>query len=141
MLLRDLILDRPNEWSKLYDPSRKTLRAVPNYARENLNVAAHYGDWFTSGDIDSENDLQAGQGGVVRHGLKKVAAYRDETGQLHELSAVCPHLGCIVSWNGVDKTWDCPCHGSRFDCLGKVVQGPANSDLTKVQEEVPARAH
>jgi len=66
---------------------------------------------------------------VVRRGLTKVAVYRDEKGTTHEHSAVCGHLGCIVHWNSAEKTWDCPCHGSRFDKLGKVINGPANSDL------------
>ena len=66
---------------------------------------------------------------MLRRGLTKVAVYRDEKGELHECSAVCPHLGCIVHWNATEKTWDCPCHGSRFDKLGKVINGPANRDL------------
>ena len=70
-----------------------------------------------------------GEGAVMRRGLSKVAVYRDEGGKLHECSAVCPHLGCIVDWNGAEKTWDCPCHGSRFDARGKVINGPANTDL------------
>jgi Rieske Fe-S protein len=70
---------------------------------------------------------------VLRRGLKKVAAYRDDTGQLHEFSAVCPHLGCVVHWNDADKTWDCPCHGSRFSSVGKVAHGPATADLSPVE--------
>jgi Rieske Fe-S protein len=58
--------------------------------------------------------------------------YRDERGELHEFSATCPHLGCVVHWNSADQTWDCPCHGSHFDCLGKVISGPANQDLTPI---------
>ena len=68
-------------------------------------------------------------GGVIRRGLKKVAAYRDTDGKLHECTAVCPHLGGIVHWNHTEKTWDCPCHGSRFDPFGKVLNGPANTGL------------
>jgi Rieske Fe-S protein len=64
-----------------------------------------------------------------RHGLTKVAVYRDCDGELHSCSAVCPHLKAIVTWNDAEKTWDCPAHGSRFDKFGKVIQGPANSDL------------
>ena len=70
-----------------------------------------------------------GDGAVIRHGLKHVAAYRDEQGDLHRMSAVCPHLKCIVTWNGSEKTFDCPCHGSRFNCRGHVLNGPAISDL------------
>jgi Rieske Fe-S protein len=62
--------------------------------------------------------------------------YRDADGQLHELSAVCPHLGCIVHWNAVEKTWDCPCHGSRFAAQGRVINGPANRDLAPAEHHV-----
>jgi Rieske Fe-S protein len=71
----------------------------------------------------------------LRHGVKKIATYRDESGNLHAFSAICPHLGCVVRWDGCEKTWDCPCHGSRFDAFGRVVNGPAISDLERV--EVP----
>jgi Rieske Fe-S protein len=64
--------------------------------------------------------------------LTKEAVYRDMAGELHVMSAVCPHLGCIVDWNSSEKTWDCPCHGSRFDCVGKVISGPANVPLSPV---------
>jgi Rieske Fe-S protein len=76
--------------------------------------------WLAKGRIRSH----------IREGLKKVAVYRDEQGQCHRFSAVCPHLGCVVAWNSLEKTWDCPCHGSRFTSLGRVVNGPANTDLT-----------
>jgi nitrite reductase/ring-hydroxylating ferredoxin subunit len=81
-----------------------------------------------------------GYGAVVHHGLKKIAVYCDDAGRLHERSAVCPHLGGIVAWNHSEKTWDCPCHGSRFDRLGKVVNGPANSNLSPI-EDTPAQEH
>ncbi len=71
---------------------------------------------------------------MIRRGVHKVAAYRDERGVLHERSAVCTHLRCIVAWNSAEATFDCPCHGSRFDAYGKVVNGPAISDLEPVDE-------
>jgi len=129
ILLTDLILGRENPWATLYDPSRKTLRAAGEYAKETLNVAAQYTDWVTGGDVDSTDEIARDSGAVLRRGLTKVAVYRDENDVLHERSAVCPHLGCIVRWNESEKTWDCPCHGSRFDKLGKVINGPANRDL------------
>lgn len=129
MLLTDMILERHNSWSTLYEPSRKTLRAAGRYVQENLNVAAQYGSWLTSGDVGSVESLAPGTGAVVRAGLSKVAAYRDDQGVLHQCKAVCPHLGCIVEWNGNESTWDCPCHGSRFDKKGHLLCGPANSDL------------
>jgi glycine/D-amino acid oxidase-like deaminating enzyme/nitrite reductase/ring-hydroxylating ferredoxin subunit len=138
ILLTDLIQGRENEWATLYDPSRKTLRAIKEFAKENLNVAVQYTDYVTPGEVDSADEISNGEGAIIRHGLKKVAAYRDEAGQLHERSAVCTHLGCIVDWNTTEKTWDCPCHGSRFDALGHVVMGPANSDLAVAESEEQA---
>lgn len=135
ILLTDLILGRENEWESLYDPARKTLAALPEFASENLNVALQYMDLLTAGEVESESDIEPGQGAVIRRGLKKIAVYRDDSGKTHERSAVCVHLGCIVAWNSKEKTWDCPCHGSRYDALGKVFQGPANSDLLQVDPE------
>lgn len=132
ILITDLIMGRDSAWSKLYDPARKSLRAVGEYAKENINVAAQYTDWVTAGDVQSVDEIRTNSGAVMRRGLTKVAVYRDGTGALHERSAVCTHLGCIVGWNDTEKTWDCPCHGSRFDKLGKVITGPANSDLASL---------
>ena len=135
ILLTDLILERENEWATLYDPSRKTLRAAKEFARENLNVAAQFTDYLTPGEVESAGETERGKGAVVRRGLTKVAVYKDEEGAVHERSAVCRHLGCIVDWNSKEKTWDCPCHGSRYDAYGRVFNGPANSDLARVDEE------
>lgn len=138
ILITDLIVGRPNEWATLYEPSRKTLRALPRFAKENLNVAAQFADLVTPGDVDSTDEIEPGAGAVIRRGLFKVAAYRDESGTVHERSAVCRHLGCIVNWNSLEKTWDCPCHGSRYDAMGKVIQGPANADLPEMETEEKA---
>lgn len=131
MLLTDLLQGRQNRWEDLYSPSRITLRAMGEYAGENINVAGQFTDYLTPGDIESADQLKPGQGAIVREGLKKLAVFRDEGGSVHKLSAVCPHLGCIVAWNSTEKTWDCPCHGSKFRADGRVYQGPANSDLSK----------
>jgi glycine/D-amino acid oxidase-like deaminating enzyme/nitrite reductase/ring-hydroxylating ferredoxin subunit len=132
MLITDLIMGRDNAWADLYDPRRTSVRATGEFARENANMAAQYVDWVRGGDVASTDDIAPGCGAVVRHGLKKIAAYREETGELVELSAVCPHLGGIVRWNPGEHTWDCPCHGSRFDCRGRVINGPAISGLHEV---------
>jgi glycine/D-amino acid oxidase-like deaminating enzyme/nitrite reductase/ring-hydroxylating ferredoxin subunit len=133
ILLTDLILGRKNDWESLYDPSRISLRASPRFARENLNVVAQFGDYVTPGEVGSVKEIGRGSGAVVRRGLSKLAVYRDSKGELHERSAVCPHLGCIVAWNSTEKTWDCPCHGSRFEKTGKVVNGPAAEELSRVE--------
>jgi glycine/D-amino acid oxidase-like deaminating enzyme/nitrite reductase/ring-hydroxylating ferredoxin subunit len=134
MLLTDLIQDRENSWAKLYDPSRITFRSAKEFAQENLNVIAQYKDLITPGEKDSVEEIAPGTGAVVREGLSKIAAYRDQDGLLHKRSAVCTHLGCVVAWNSTEGTWDCPCHGSRFDAYGRVYQGPANSDLSPVED-------
>ena len=92
-------------------------------------------DWLKGAPVESRNELAPGEGGVIGAGLKKLAVYRDDRGNLHEFSAICPHLGCQVNWNAGEKTFDCPCHGSRFDCFGRVVNGPANSDLEALIEK------
>jgi glycine/D-amino acid oxidase-like deaminating enzyme/nitrite reductase/ring-hydroxylating ferredoxin subunit len=135
ILLTDLISGRDNPWAALYDPARKSLKAAGEFVKENLNVAARYTDLVTGGEVKSVNEIAPGDGAVVRRGLSKVAAYRDDNGALHECSAVCPHLHCIVHWNSAEKTWDCPCHGSRFDPQGRVLNGPAISDLVPFTEE------
>lgn len=134
MLLSDLIQGRKNRWENLYSPSRVTLRAMKEYAGENINVAGQFADYITAGDIDSVDELKPGQGAIMREGLSKVAVYRDDSGRVHKRSAVCPHMGCVVAWNSCEKTWDCPCHGSRFTAEGRVYNGPANSDLSAVDE-------
>ena len=113
-------------------PARKPLDAAGEFLLENLNVASRYADWLTGGDVRSAGEIAPGGGAVIRRGLKKMAVYRDEQGTLHERSAVCPHLGCIVAWNHSERTWDCPCHGSRFGRYGRVINGPANADLDQV---------
>lgn len=135
ILLSDLILGRENPWTAIYDPSRKTLRALDRFVQENLNVATQYADWLTRGDVDSSEGITPGAGAIIRQGLTKTAVYRDEQGACHKFSAVCPHLGGIVHWNDAEKTWDCPCHGSRFDRLGGVINGPANRDLALVKSD------
>ena len=134
MLLADLILGRENPWAEIYEPSRVSLRAAGDFLRENLNVAAWYVENVTRGDVESPDAIARGTGRIVRRGWSKVAIYRDEAGNLHEHSAVCPHLGGIVQWNPVEKSWDCPLHGSRFNALGRMINGPAISDLKKAEQ-------
>ncbi|MEO8192343.1 MAG: FAD-dependent oxidoreductase [Gemmatimonadales bacterium] len=136
MLLTDLILGKKNPWAKLYDPSRKNIRATPEFVRQNINVALQYGDWATGGDVDSYDQIEPGTGAVMRRGTSKVAVYKDEQGTIHARSAVCTHLYCIVDWNSSEKTWDCPCHGSRFDPYGNVVNGPAITPLPEATSEL-----
>jgi nitrite reductase/ring-hydroxylating ferredoxin subunit len=129
LLLTDLILGRKNDWAGLYGSSWLRPAAIRDFLQENVNTMVQYGGWLTSGEVGSEAEIRPGSGAVLRRGLGKYAVYRDEAGNLHERAAVCPHLGCIVSWNSTEKTWDCPCHGSRFDTGGRVLNGPAKTGL------------
>ena len=138
MLVRDLIVGRKNPWEKIYDPGRVSLKAIGEMAAETLGTIPQYGKWLTGGDKASPRQIPKGEGAVIRRGFQKLAVFRDDQGVLHMMSAVCPHLGCIVAWNAAEKTWDCPCHGSRFASGGRVLNGPANTDLPPV--ETPARA-
>lgn len=130
IILNDLLLQRDNAWASLYAPSRKTLSAAGEFFYENLNVAAQYTEWIKSGEYSSVDEIPRANGGIVRDGIHKIAVYRDADNCLHKYNAACSHLGCVVAWNGVEGSWDCPCHGSRFDPYGRVVSGPARIDLT-----------
>jgi len=134
ILLTDLIAGRANPWADLYDPSRIRTGAAAEFVKENLNVALQYASWLTGGEVASVDEIPPNSGAVLREGLTKVAVFRDEAGELHRRSAVCTHLGCIVAWNPAASTWDCPCHGSRFDPMGKVISGPAKSDLADAEK-------
>ncbi len=137
MVIRDLVLGRPSEWATLYDPSRKTLSrdSVRAFVEENLDVAKQFLKLSpTFSDADSADDVAPGTGAVVQRGLHKVAVYRDEQGVVHERSALCTHLQCVVRWNSGEQSWDCPCHGSRFAPTGEVLTGPAIYPLKKLDE-------
>lgn len=129
ILLKDLITGKDNAWTKLYDPSRISLKVTGDFLKEASNMAAQYIDLVSGGDLDSANEIKNGEGAIISNNLKKIAIYRDEKGILHSYSAICPHLGCVVQWNSDEKSFDCPCHGSRFTCKGEVINGPASSNL------------
>ncbi|MFO0006869.1 MAG: Rieske 2Fe-2S domain-containing protein, partial [bacterium] len=120
MLITDLIMGRQNPWSDLYSPNRISLRAAPEFIKENANVMAQYSEWLEAKSMPDFDHIAANEGVVLRHGLKIVAAYKNEVGEIKFISAACPHLGGVVHWNNVEKSWDCPCHGSRFNAYGKV---------------------
>jgi glycine/D-amino acid oxidase-like deaminating enzyme/nitrite reductase/ring-hydroxylating ferredoxin subunit len=129
MLITDLIMGRSNPWASLYDPSRKATHGISDFIKDQANTLSQYRDWLTGGEVDATHEVATGQGAILRDGTKKLAVYRDEEGGLHAFSAACTHLGCVVSWNSAEKSWDCPCHGSRFDSHGAVLHGPAVKSL------------
>jgi glycine/D-amino acid oxidase-like deaminating enzyme/nitrite reductase/ring-hydroxylating ferredoxin subunit len=129
MVVSDLILGRPNDWAALYDPARKATHALGEFVKEQANTLAQYKDLVTAGEVKDVEQIAPGQGAVLRHGAKPLAVYRDEQAALHVCSAVCTHLGCVVHWNPAEKSWDCPCHASRFAVDGQVLHGPAPKPL------------
>jgi Rieske Fe-S protein len=134
-LIADLLVGRPNPWAELYDPARIPASTLGTLLQEGLNVAGQYKELLTGSEVKHEEDIRPGSGAIMGWGPHKVAVYRDAQGLAHTRSAVCPHLGCIVGWNDAEKSWDCPCHGSRFDPYGQVVNGPATSDLGPADAE------
>lgn len=133
MLLADLILDKENPYAQLYDATRATPFLEPELIKSGIEVASRWvGDRFQGLLSSSLAEVKEGEGKLLTIDNQKVAAYRDDLGTVHAVSAVCPHLACIVNWNSGEKSWDCPCHGSRFSCDGKVIQGPAVKDLERV---------
>ena len=127
LLLADLLTGRENPWAALLDPSRLTLRAsAPRLVKENLQAGLRFvGDRVTKPALRPAEELAAGEGDIVRLNGERVAAYRDDDGALHAVSPTCTHLGCQVNFNAAERSWDCPCHGSRFAPDGSVLQGPA----------------
>jgi nitrite reductase/ring-hydroxylating ferredoxin subunit len=134
MILSDTILGRPNPWAGVFDSNRlRPLAGARRFFSENVRVGARLvGGWLSSRRGRPAVDLAPGEGRVLELEGEKVAAHKDESGELHLVSAVCTHVGCIVEWNGTEETWDCPCHGSRFKPAGDVIQGPATEPLPPV---------
>ncbi|MFM6928778.1 MAG: FAD-dependent oxidoreductase [Bdellovibrio sp.] len=135
MIVSDQIMGQKNLWEELYNPSRIPIRAIKEFVKENTNVALQYGQWLVAKSHADIQNLPVGEGTVFRHGRSMIAAYKDSQGDVELLSAACPHLAGVVSWNKVEKSWDCPCHGSRFDCHGQVIEGPAFSNMHKIKQD------
>lgn len=136
ILLADLILNKNNEWQKIYNSTRFTPTASASFLlKENLNVMKQYLKDQPKFDDPNYKDIRKGEGKIVEINREKWAAYRDEDNKLHVVSAVCTHMKCIVQLNNSEKSWDCPCHGSRFSLDGKVIEGPAQFNLKKKEEE------
>jgi len=132
MLLTAMITGKKNRWGELYDPSRKTVSAGKDFIEENLNVLKQYTKFFTGRGTEALEELEAAEAVIISSGFKKTAVYRDENGKYLSFNAICPHMKCVLEWNSTEKTFDCPCHGSRFTKYGRVINGPANTDLEQV---------
>jgi Rieske Fe-S protein len=131
-LLADRLGGRENSYARVFNPNRVTVRAAPKLATTQLWVAKHMvGDRLTHADTSSAQDVPAGEARVVRSGLGKIGVYRDADGIAHGVSLRCTHLGCMVHFNAAERSWDCPCHGSRFDIDGTILAGPAVHPLER----------
>lgn len=132
-VISDGIQQRSNSWAQLFAPTRFTpVASAKNVLKESAAVSRHLlQDVFSYGKAEECSSLAPGEGCVIKVDGEKLAACRDHAGQLHVVSAVCTHMGCLVRWNGLEMSWDCPCHGSRFSIEGRVLEGPAQHDLSR----------
>ena len=137
MLIADEISGKANEWAKLYNAHRFTpAKSAKKFLKENMNVAGEYLKVLPGlKDTSAFNDIEPDSGAIVEKDKVKIAAYRNSTGELKLLSAECHHMKCIVNWNNAEKTWDCPCHGSRFKTDGSVLEGPSFHALHEINIE------
>ena len=127
-------------FADLFDPSRKPKAGLTlgEYVKGQGSVVANLGEYLGKGEVDDVDKIPRGEGAILRRGAAKHAVYRAEDGSIVERSAICTHVGCIVHWNGFEKCWDCPCHGSQFLPDGTVLNGPATRSLAKVDEPADA---
>jgi glycine/D-amino acid oxidase-like deaminating enzyme/nitrite reductase/ring-hydroxylating ferredoxin subunit len=143
LVLADWALGRTNPWASLYDPHRIRLGAVANIAKGQVQAGRGLARFLRRGEVQRAADLEPGEGAVIGRARPR-AVYRDEKGTLHVRSAICPHLGCMVTWNPLERSFDCPCHGSRYTAHGAVVNAPSGKGLEPAQlparDERPSRA-
>ncbi len=139
LIVTDMITHRANPWIALFDPARKPVHGMGDFLGAQANTIAQYKDWIAPSKVEYVEEVATGEGAVLAASGKKYAVHRDENGGLHVLSATCTHMGCVVAWNSAENSWDCPCHGSRFDVDGAVLHGPATVALA--QAELPASRH
>jgi glycine/D-amino acid oxidase-like deaminating enzyme/nitrite reductase/ring-hydroxylating ferredoxin subunit len=129
-IIADLATGSENRWLEMFDARRvKPLAGGPSFAKANVEVAAELVGGWLSRKPKGYDELAPGEAGILSIDGDKVAAFKDETGRVHAVSAVCTHMGCLVGWNETDRSWDCPCHGSRFELSGEVIHGPATQPL------------
>ncbi|MFL5846222.1 MAG: FAD-dependent oxidoreductase [Solirubrobacteraceae bacterium] len=139
-ILTALIAGREHEHADFFDPYRFTpLRSAKGVAAEMFKDGRHFvGDRLRGSDVGSYDEVPAGEARLVRDGAKLVGAFRGDDGTLHTVNPTCTHVGCRLGWNTAERSWDCPCHGSRFDTDGAVLQGPATAPLERIDVEAAA---
>jgi glycine/D-amino acid oxidase-like deaminating enzyme/nitrite reductase/ring-hydroxylating ferredoxin subunit len=133
LVIPAMIAGEGSEYAAVYRPERTPARAAATFFSENVTAVTNMAEYAMPGEIASVDELGPGEGGILRDGLNKVAAYRDQDGTVQLSSAACTHLGCHLKWNTFERCWDCPCHGSQFAPDGSVLNGPAIAPLTRVE--------
>lgn len=130
MLLRDMICGKENPYAQTFDPGRFEAEALPGMAAEGGQAVKGLVKRFFQIPAEAASEIPAGHGGIVFLNEEKVGVYKEEDGTIHPVDIRCPHLGCQLEWNPDEHSWDCPCHGSRFDCYGRLISGPAQEDIS-----------
>jgi Rieske Fe-S protein len=135
ILLSELLTKGKSDFQDLFDPNRlKPIAGFTTFIKEQADVVGKMiGGYASSEKIQELSDLAHGEAKVVKYEQHKIALYKDEAGKLHAVNPVCPHAKCIVEWNTAEMSWDCPCHGSRFNADGVVLTGPASHDLEEIK--------
>ncbi|MGB8194574.1 MAG: FAD-dependent oxidoreductase [Chitinophagaceae bacterium] len=135
LVFHEIFVARESQYADLFNPNRiKPVAGFTNFVKENADVVTHMiGGYFSHEKLESLAELAPGEAKVVKYEGHRVAIYKDESGKLHAVNPVCPHAKCSVGWNTAEKSWDCPCHGSRFSFDGELLTGPARSDLEKIE--------
>ena len=136
IMARDWTKGAEHPWSEVFKPGRKSPPSIKEYLKENADFPVHMIRDRVKIPEGEPDKLMPDEAQVMEHDGERIAAYRDPQGELHVCSAICPHLGCIVAWNPAERTWDCPCHGSRFAASGRVIAGPAESDLKQLSHHL-----
>ena len=138
--ITSMLLNQDNPLIALFDPNRiKPVAGFTNFITHNADVVSNFaGKLFSGEKLNELAGLAPGEGKIVKYEGEKIGLYKDETGKLHAVNPVCTHLKCEVRWNGAEHSWDCPCHGARYDCDGKVITGPADRSLEKISIPLPA---
>jgi Rieske Fe-S protein len=140
MLNAGLVLGEDYAWKDIYSPGRVPLNAAKNFMAENVTALKSFAEYVAPCEIGSLDELKRGSGAIVRCGLAKIAAYRDNAGTLHLNSASCSHVGCHLHWNSFETCWDCPCHGSMFDVEGQPISALPSGLLPRSMNKMRLRA-
>ena len=137
LVLTNLLTNVESSYADLFSPNRiKPVAGFTEFVKENADVAKEFvKGFFAKEKIETVSSLAHGEGKVINYEGEKIALYKDASGGLHALNPTCPHLGCSVKWNLAEASWDCPCHGARYDCDGNVITGPSAHNLKRINLE------